>query len=106
MTAEHGMDEVWIAERLRGVEDRAKANSHRLDEVEKRQEELGDLIASVKVLAMRQESVETDVKEIKCDVKCLKELPARRWESVVEKIILLIVGAGVSMLLTKLGLVS
>ena len=90
--------------RLTEVEDRAKSNSHRLDEVEKRQDNLEELVGSVKVLATKQESVEQDVKEIKTDVKNLTSKPAKRWESVVEKIILTVVGAVVIFILAKFGL--
>lgn len=90
--------------RLTEVEDRAKSNSHRLDEVEKRQNSLEELVGSVKVLATKQKSVEQDVKEIKADVKNLTSKPAKRWETVVEKVILTVVGAVVLFLLAKFGL--
>ena len=90
--------------RLTEVEDRAKSNSHRLDEVEKRQDNLEELVGSVKVLATKQESVEQDVKEIKSDVKNLTSKPAKRWEGVVEKIIFTVVGAVVLFFLAKFGL--
>lgn len=90
--------------RLTVVEDRSKSNSHRLDEVEKRQDKLEELVGSVKVLATKQVSVEADVKEIKSDVKNLTSKPAKRWESVVEKLILTVVGAVALFFLAKFGL--
>lgn len=78
--------------RLTEVEDRAKSNQHRLDEVEKRQDNLDDLVSTVKVLADREERVEGDVREIKGDVKSLKEVPAKRWELVVTQIIIGVIG--------------
>lgn len=96
--------EVKIEHRLTALEDRAKSNSHRLDELEKRQDNLDDLVSTVKVLAVREEAVESDVKEIKSDVKSLKEKPAKRWESVVTQIITLLVAAVVGFLLAKFGL--
>ncbi|MBR2132328.1 MAG: hypothetical protein IJ955_07290, partial [Oscillospiraceae bacterium] len=84
--------------------DRSKSNTKRLDEVEKRQNNLDELVGTVKVLAIREENVETDVKEIKADVKSLKDLPGKRWNSVVEKVLLVVVGMVVTFLLTKLGL--
>ena len=63
------MDEKSIEHRLTAVEDRAASNTHRLDEMEKRQDNLDDLVSTVKVLAVREEAVENDVKEIKNDVK-------------------------------------
>ena len=56
--------EIKIEHRLTEVEERSKSNTHRLDELEKRQDNLDDLVSTVKVLAVREENVENDVKEI------------------------------------------
>ena len=96
--------EVKIEHRLTEVEERAKSNTHRLDDVEKRQDNLDKIVATVKVLADREERVENDVKEIKCDVKSLTNKPAQRWESIVEKVILAIVGILVGFIFTKIGM--
>ncbi len=90
--------------RLSKVEERSKSNSHRLDDMEKRQDNLDDLVSTVKVLAVREENVENDVKEIKNDVKSLTSKPGKRWDSVVEKIILLVTAAIVGFILSKIGL--
>lgn len=90
--------------RLVKVEDRAQSNSHRIDELEKRQDNLDELVGTVKVLAVREESVENDVKEIKADVKSLTEKPAKKYDNLVDKIIYLIVAAVVGFLLAKIGL--
>lgn len=90
--------------RLTEVEERSKSNSHRISKVEQRQDELGELVSSVKVLAEREENVENDVKEIKSDVKILTNKPAKRWESLVEKALLTIVAAVVGFILAKFGL--
>lgn len=89
--------------RLSKVEERAKSNTHRLDEMEKRQDDQEKLISTVAVLASKQEAVESDVKEIKSDVKSLTAKPAKRWESLVDKIIMVIVGALVGYIMTKIG---
>lgn len=88
--------------RLTEVEERAKANSHRLDEVEKRQDNLDELVGTVKVLAVRERQVEADVKEIKSDVKSLAGKPAQRWEMLVTQIISLLVAAVVGFILAKI----
>lgn len=97
-------EKLDVEHRLTSVEDRSKSNTKRLDEVEKRQDNLDDLVSTVKVLAIREENVESDVKEIKTDVKSLKEIPAKRWNAMVEKILLVAVGMIITFLLTKLGL--
>ena len=55
--------------RLTEVEQRSKSNAHRLDEVERKQDDLTELVGTVKVLATKEAQVEADVKEIKDDVK-------------------------------------
>ena len=90
--------------RLTAVEDRSKSNQHRLDQMEKRQDDLEELTSTVKVLAIREENVETDVKEIKSEVKKLTSKPGQRWEKVVEITITIVVGALVGFILAKIGL--
>lgn len=90
--------------RLTEVEERAKSNSHRLDDVEKRQDNLDDLVSTVKILAVREENVETDVKEIKNDVKSLTNKSGQRWDRLVDKIILTIAAAIVGFILAQIGL--
>ena len=58
------------------------------------------LVTSVERLAVRQESVEGDVKEIKADVKKITETPGKRWEKVVDLLIGAVVGAFCAWLLT------
>lgn len=90
--------------RLTEVEARSKSNAHRLDEVEKKQSDLSELVGTVKVLATKQEGVENDVKEIKSDVKTLTSKPGKRWESLISQLITLVVAAVVGFILAKLGL--
>lgn len=93
-----------VEHRLTECEERSKSNTHRLDEVEKKQEDLTDLITSVKVLATREERLETDVKEIKVDVKNLAEKPAKRWDGLVNQIIYIIAAAIIGFVLAKIGM--
>ena len=96
--------EVSIEHRLTAVEDRSKSNTKRLDEMEKRQDNLDDLVGTVKVLADREERIESDVKEIKTDLKEVTNKPAKRWDSLVTQIIGILVAAVVGFLLAKIGL--
>ncbi len=90
--------------RLTEVEERAKSNSHRIDEVERRQDNLDELVGTVKVLAVRERQVEADVKEIKGDVKSLTSKPAQRWEMLITQIISLLAAAVIGFILAKIGL--
>lgn len=89
--------------RITEIEERSKSNSHRIDSLEKRQDNLDELVGTVKVLAVREENVENDVKEIKSDVKSLTGKSGKLWDGMVEKIIMIIVAAVVGFVLAKIG---
>ena len=91
-------------ERLSKVEERSKSNTHRINDLEKRQDNLDELVGTVKVLAVREETVETNVKEIKNDVKSLTGKSGKRWDGLVDKIIMVVAAAVVGFILAKLGL--
>lgn len=77
------MNPEELAERISAVDSRARSNTHRIDRLEERQDDLDKLTA---VLAGQQKDIEhinTDVKEIKGDVKSLMEVPRSRWNAIV-----------------------
>ena len=98
------MTNEQIAAAMASVESRCKSNTHRLDELERRQDGLDDLISSVKVLACRQETVERDVKEIKTDVKSLSLRPGKRWDMVTDKVICVVLTVILTYLLAVQGI--
>ena len=91
-----------LSVKLVEIEQRGKSNSHRLDKVEERQDNLDKLVSSGAVLATRQEAVEPDVKEIKSDVKALTEKPAKRWDGIVDKLIWLLISGAVGYLAAQI----
>ena len=93
-----------IEHRLTEVEERVKSNTKSIGELEKRQDDLDELVSTVKVLAVREENVESDVKEIKRDVKSLTNKPAKRWDDFVEKVIWLVAAAVIGFALAHIGL--
>lgn len=95
--------EISIEHRLTEVEDRSKSNQHRIEDLEKRQDNLDDLVSTVKVLAVREETVENDVKEIKNDVKSLTSKPGQMWDSLVKQIVTALVAAVVGFILAQIG---
>lgn len=90
--------------RLTEVESRSKSNAHRLDDVEKRQDNLDKLVVSVEKLAIKEQTVENDVKEIKSDVKTLTNKSGKRWDSLVDKVILILATAVITFVLSRIGL--
>lgn len=87
------MDELQMEHRVTAVEKLAGSNRHRIEDIEKRQDNLDELVASVAVFVKEQEHIQADVKEIKADVKALTDKPAKRWESLVDKLLLVAAGA-------------
>lgn len=90
--------------RLTEVESRSKSNAHRLDAVEEKQNDLSELVGTVKVLATKEAQVESDVKEIKGDVKMLTEKPGKKWELIVTEGLKLLAVAVFGYLLARIGL--
>ncbi len=89
--------------RLTEVESRSKSNAHRLDDVERRQDNLDELVGTVKALAVREGIMEADVKEIKSDVKKMAGKSGQRWDAIVDKVLLTAIGAIILYILARLG---
>ena len=85
-------------------EERFSCLLRRVDEIEKRQQDMQELINSVGLLAQRMGTVEGNVSEIKGNVRALMEKPGKRWDSVVEKTLLVVVGAVVAWMLSQVGI--
>ena len=98
------MDELEYERRLTEAEQRGKSNTKRLDELEKRQDNLDELTVSVAKLAEREQHMENDVREIKADVKTLAGKSGRLWDSLSEKVVLTLAAAVVGFVLARLGI--
>lgn len=94
------MTQDEISEKLVEVDQRSKSNKHRLDKMEERQDNLEQLTNAFAKMETEQGYIKKDVGEIKADVKALAEIPAKRWESIIERIITVVVGAIVGYLLS------
>mgnify|MGYP002515847252 FL=1 len=86
--------------RLTETEQRVRSNTRRIEKLEQRQEDLNKLITAVEVLAAREKGVETDVKEIKADVKTITQKPGRRWDAMIDRVLYVLIGAALSLLMT------
>ncbi len=91
-------------ERLTKVDDRARSNTRRIEGIEERLDNTEKLITSVAIIAEKQNKMESDVTEMKCDVKHLLEKPAKKWEAVTDKVVLIIITALVGFCLANIGL--
>lgn len=97
MTCEH---EYEFAEKLIEIDQRSKSNSHRIETVEKNQQALNDIATSVAVMAEQMKAMNQNVDDLTDKVEALETKPAKRWDSVVDKLIGALVGAFVVWLAT------
>lgn len=98
------MDEVTFDHRLTEVEQRSKSNMYRINELAEEQKELNELATSVALMTREQKDIREDLSEVKKDVKTLTNLPAKRWNDVVEKLVWLVLGGAVTALLVQAGI--
>lgn len=97
-------DDIEVEHRLTAVEKLSGSNRHRLDEVERRQNDLDSIVSAVACLKQEQGHIQEDVKEIKDDVKEMKDKPGKRWEKVLEVAITAIVSAVIGFIIAAIGL--
>ena len=86
------------------IDQRSKSNTHRINDLEEDNRALHTLATSVEVLATKQETIESNVQEIKDDVKSLKAIPGGKWEALVKTILTALAGGLVAYALFRLGL--
>lgn len=89
---------------LKEVEERSKGNARRIGDLEKKVDALADVVGVLQAMKKDLEYLNTTVNETKSDVKSLMEKPAKRWDTLVEKILWGVVGAVLTFILAKGGL--
>lgn len=93
-----------IQAQIASLDARCKSNTHRINDLETDNKALHQLATSVEVLATKQETIESNVNEIKADVKTLKALPGSRWEGLIKAVVMAIVSGLVGYALALAGL--
>ena len=96
--------EVENAKELQTVVDRSLRNEGRIKRLEEEQEVLHELATSVAVMAEQLKTINANVNALTSKVHVLEAIPGKRWNSVVEKVLSLVVASVVGFLLAKLGL--
>lgn len=91
-------------EYARRMEDEHKRQNKRITDLEEKVEDIGTLTASVQSLAKSVEQMAKAQEKQGKRLETLEQKPAKRWESIVEKAILVLVTALVTFALAKLGL--
>ena len=90
--------------RLADVENRSKSNTRRLDKLEENTEAISKLATSLEVMAIQQEGMSKTLDRLDAKVEHIESKPAKRWETITEKVILMIVAALVGAALAHFGL--
>lgn len=91
--------------RLTAVEDRAASNTKRINKLEESTEAINRLATSMEVMAEKQDRVADTVDRLDTKVEALEGKPAKKWESLEEKVLMTLIGAIVTYFLFKLGIV-
>lgn len=99
------------AVKLAEVEHRAKSNTRRIDKLEQANEALNSLATSVELLVAEQRhqteamlDIKSDVSALDKKVETLEKKPAKRWDSIVDKAITVLVAALVGFILAQIGI--
>ena len=98
------MEEVQLEHRLSDVENRSKSNTKRIDKLEESTEAINNLATSMQVIVVKQEQINTNVQKLDTKVESLEAKPGKRYESIVEKMLLVVASAVITYILSHLGL--
>jgi hypothetical protein len=98
------MDIERIALKLQETTDRSIRNEGRIKKLEGENAALHQLATSVAVMAEQLKTMNASVSNLTNDVEELKEKPGKRWETVVNAILLGLATALLGFLLAKFGL--
>lgn len=91
-------------EYARRMEDEHKRQNKRISDLEDKVEDIGTLTASVASLARSVEQMAKAQEKQGKRLETLEQKPAKRWDSLVDKIIWAVAAAFITYALTQLGL--
>ena len=91
-------------ELMKEIEQRSKSNTKRLDEHDKKLEELSDVYIALTKANDKVENIETDVKDIKSDIKEIKAKPSKQLEQITGYVLSALICGLIGYVLAKLGL--
>lgn len=89
--------------RMTAVEDRSKSNTIRLNRLEENTAVLNRLATAVEVMATKQDTMGESVERLETKVDTLESKPGKRWDGLVDKLILTVAAALIGFLLAQLG---
>ena len=86
------------------IDQRSKSNTKRLDEHDKKIDELSDVYIALTKVNDKVDIIDSDMKEVKSDIQEIKDKPAKRYETIITYIITTIIAAILGFLFAKLGM--
>jgi len=92
-----------ITVKLSELEQCCKSNTRRIECLEENTKAINRLAISVEVLATEQKNMSKQVCIIDSKVSAIEQIPAKRWETIVEKAIICLVSAVAAFLLARIG---
>ena len=98
------MDAEQVALKLQETTDRSLRNEGRIKKLEEESGVLHQLATSVAVMAEQMKNMNSSVSTLTSEVEELKEKPGKRWDSVVDKVIVTIAGLIIGYIFAKLGI--
>jgi len=84
-------------------EQRSKSNTHRLDKLEQQWEVLNKLAVSVEKMGINLATMDKTIQKLDAKVEEQEAKPGKRWEAVVEKVIMLLVAAVAGYVFSQIG---
>lgn len=97
------MDLESVALKLQETTDRSTRNEGRIKKLEAESSVLHQLATSVAVMAEQMKTMNENVLTLTSEVDELREKPGKRWDGLIDKIVLIIASAVLTYALTKLG---
>lgn len=98
------MDNEQMALSLQEVKDRSLRNEGRIKKLEVEHEALHQLATSVAVMAEQLKTMNDSVDDLTGKVSALEGKPAKRWEGLVDKALLVVATAVITYMLARIGL--
>lgn len=98
------MDIEALALKLQETTDRSERNEGRIKKLETEHEVLHKLATSVAVMAEKLDTMTKSVDGLTAKVDEIENKPAKRWDSIVDKVIWAILAAVIAFMLGKFGL--
>ena len=102
--SDQGADMGFVRQ-LQETDDRSRANKRRIDALEEDQKALTQIAKSVAVMANEQKNISEKLDSVDSKVDELERKPAKRWDSVVEKVLMSALAALTAWMLAKVGIV-